>query len=616
MRNKHMKSTKEDSKTSDSVLIKNKVMLKLYFSIMVTTIFTAIISFTNVNVKADAINSLDNDYSYYQSTLIQGSAIDDFFANYLYNSNPRNNITQSVPNTLEYNLVWNGNSLNDPNGDWLNTGGYWTDNYLNYNCYSFAIERNIDNPFPGYYTSISDCDNYYYENYTIEDMAFFAENDLMYLHEINPTHNQYTNISVWSFKPSIQYGQKMICIRKGRSDFHFMKYDSNSGYWEHKPWQTAPLRFLYNPEEIIWIEEYSVSGVSYNSNDIVETFEMIPNVYDSEIYYITYGVQIFITGYYNDNYSILGITSVAYAQDVLSIPEDINGVPVTGIGPNAFSNCTNITGVTIPKTITTIGHNAFEGCTSLETVIFRDNSTLTSIDYQAFKGCTSLEKIVIPSSLTTLGNQVFYNCSNLEEVYIKNTTNVLSLGSSVFSYTSNDLVIYIPSSLYSSYYSSLYWTSYVNKLDKMYLDAGGWYLEEYDYIYMEGYIFLETLYNYNYTMDPNNDGFLIGDVGIVGEYLYYCYVHCYLDYYEENLIDCHLLIDVDGGTGCYLIDEDLEIITSCYITNYVLDVPLFDILNGGYEEFYLYPFENCHESFSFTDSDVTLEIMFKVYLDI
>ena len=611
MRNKHMKSTKEDSKTSDSVLIKNKVMLKLYFSIMVTTIFIAIISFTNVNVKADAINSLDNDYSYYQSTLIQGSAIDDFFANYLYNSNPRNNITQSVPNTLEYNLVWNGNSLNDPNGDWLNTGGYWTDNYLNYNCYSFAIGKTDCFRRPG-----EDSGVYfgvlYYAIYTIREMAFFVENDLLTLRE-NDLSGMYDSINVWDFEPSIQAGQTLICMRRDRSDFHFMKYDSSSGYWYHKPGKTAPLRALFHPEDMVWLNEKSEEGVCYAHNEL-PNYEQ--HAYDSDIYYITYGDTIFTITSYDNTCTITGIESGVNIGGALSIPEDINGLTVTDIGANAFSNCTNITAVTIPKTINTIGHNAFEGCTSLETVIFRDNSTLISIDYQAFKGCTSLEKIVLPSSLTTLGNQVFYNCSNLEEAYIKNTTNVLSLGSSVFSYTSNDLVIYVPSSLYSSYYSSLYWTSYVNKLDKMYLDASGWYLEEYDYISMEGYIFLETLYNYNYTMDPNNDGFLIGDVGIVGEYLYYCYVHCYLDYCEENLIDCHLLIDVDGGTGCYLIDEDLEIITSCYITNYVLDVPLFDILNGGYEEFYLYPFENCNESFSFTDSDVTLEIMFKVYLDI
>lgn len=599
-----MKSTKEDSKTSDSVLIKNKVMLKLYFSIMVTTIFIAIISFTNVNVKADAINSLDNDYSYYQSTLIQGSAIDDFFANYLYTS-PENNITQSISFTLEYSEVWNGNSLNDPNGTWLNTGGYWTDSYLNYNCYSFAIGKTDCPRYPGIHLDISE--DQYYETYNIEQMAYLVEGDLLVL-------GTYEDISVWDSRPTIQENQTLICVRRGDYDFHFMIYDSEKDYWMHKPSNTAPLRFCYDPEDIVWNNEQSDHGLCYNFYDLNEWYRLI---YDSDIYYITYGDTIFtIFNINNEACIITGIEFGVNIQGMLSIPEDINGLTVTGIGANAFSNCTNVTGVTIPKTITSIGHNAFEGCTSLETVIFRDNSTLTSIDYQAFKGCTSLEKIVLPSSLTTLGNQVFYNCSNLEEVYIKNTTNVLSLGSSVFSYTPNDLVIYVPSSLYSSYYSSLYWTSYVNKLDKMYLDAGGWYLEEYDYISMEGYIFLETLYNYNYTMDPNNDGFLIGDVGIVGEYLYYCYVHCYLDYYEENLIDCHLLIDVDGGTGCYLIDEDLEIITSCYITNYVLDVPLFDILSDGYEEFYLYPFENCNESFSFTDSDVTLKIMFKIYLDI
>lgn len=46
----------------------------------------------------------------------------------------------------------------------------------------------------------------------------------------------------------------------------------------------------------------------------------------------------------------------------LSIPAEIDGVPVTAIGPDAFSGCSSFTGVlTFPETVTTIGAGAFAG---------------------------------------------------------------------------------------------------------------------------------------------------------------------------------------------------------------------------------------------------------------
>lgn len=45
----------------------------------------------------------------------------------------------------------------------------------------------------------------------------------------------------------------------------------------------------------------------------------------------------------------------------VTIPSDVNGYKVTGIGDYAFDGCRSITSVSIPNTITSVGHYAFYG---------------------------------------------------------------------------------------------------------------------------------------------------------------------------------------------------------------------------------------------------------------
>jgi hypothetical protein len=52
----------------------------------------------------------------------------------------------------------------------------------------------------------------------------------------------------------------------------------------------------------------------------------------------------------------------------VTIPDTINGLPVTSIGSGAFAWCSSLTSVTIPDTVTSIGGGAFENCTSLTTI--------------------------------------------------------------------------------------------------------------------------------------------------------------------------------------------------------------------------------------------------------
>lgn len=69
--------------------------------------------------------------------------------------------------------------------------------------------------------------------------------------------------------------------------------------------------------------------------------------------------------------------------EVMNIPSEIDGHPVTSIGIFAFGNCGKLVSVTIPEGVTTVGIDAFGNCFRLETVNIPDS--LTAIESHAFR---------------------------------------------------------------------------------------------------------------------------------------------------------------------------------------------------------------------------------------
>ncbi|MDA7500190.1 leucine-rich repeat domain-containing protein [bacterium] len=51
------------------------------------------------------------------------------------------------------------------------------------------------------------------------------------------------------------------------------------------------------------------------------------------------------------------------AKGELVIPSKIEGLPVNSIGYAAFSDCTSLTSIIIPESVTSIGHHAFRRAT-------------------------------------------------------------------------------------------------------------------------------------------------------------------------------------------------------------------------------------------------------------
>ena len=89
--------------------------------------------------------------------------------------------------------------------------------------------------------------------------------------------------------------------------------------------------------------------------------------------------------------------------------------PVTKINAYAFSNCAELTGVTMPNAVTEIRDHSFENCTSLSAVELPE--MLTEIGAAAFEGCSAFTRIDIPAGVTKIGIWAFQNCINLTDVY-------------------------------------------------------------------------------------------------------------------------------------------------------------------------------------------------------
>ena len=128
---------------------------------------------------------------------------------------------------------------------------------------------------------------------------------------------------------------------------------------------------------------------------------MLPAVVQAQFTFTTNNGAITITGYTGTN-------------SIVVIPSTTNGLPVTGIGSQAFEGRGNLISVTIPDGVTNIGISAFEYCSKLTNVTIP--ARVISIAQFAFASCNSLTNVMIPTSVTSIGIAAFASCSNLTAI--------------------------------------------------------------------------------------------------------------------------------------------------------------------------------------------------------
>lgn len=174
-------------------------------------------------------------------------------------------------------------------------------------------------------------------------------------------------------------------------------------------------------------EGSDVNALNPKGNELDKYFEIATGTFEYE--YID-SLTVRVIGYTGKD-----------AKHEISIPAVMNDKKVVSIGKGAFDNLSNLTGVTIPASVTEIedlafasckdlvkvslpasvekmGTGVFGWCVALETVTFTnvENAKLTAISDSTFQGCTALKSINIPASVTEIGFGAFANCASLNDV--------------------------------------------------------------------------------------------------------------------------------------------------------------------------------------------------------
>ena len=128
-----------------------------------------------------------------------------------------------------------------------------------------------------------------------------------------------------------------------------------------------------------------------------------------------------------------------------------------GIAHFAFNNCSNLTSIDIPNSVTTIEVRAFENCSGLTSVTLPNS--MTTIGYGIFRGCSGLASLTIPSGVTSI-DYAFEGCDNLTSVTVEREAPV-STYNGTFSNCAN-ATLYVPKGCVEVYKATEPWSNFGN----------------------------------------------------------------------------------------------------------------------------------------------------------
>lgn len=101
------------------------------------------------------------------------------------------------------------------------------------------------------------------------------------------------------------------------------------------------------------------------------------------------------------------------ANELIIIPEEIDGVTVKRIGRYAFCKSRKICVVILPNTICEIGEGAFYECKALVSINIPEK--VTEIKNKTFYNDSNLEYLFTKSDNIKVAQDAFFGCINLKE---------------------------------------------------------------------------------------------------------------------------------------------------------------------------------------------------------
>lgn len=103
-------------------------------------------------------------------------------------------------------------------------------------------------------------------------------------------------------------------------------------------------------------------------------------------------------------------------EELVVIPDELDGYPVTLIASRCFSGNETLQEVIVPQGVRTLGACAFSDCTKLKTVVLPES--VAEIGASCFFCCESLRYIVLPDEIECIGFMCFAGCKSLVGVFL------------------------------------------------------------------------------------------------------------------------------------------------------------------------------------------------------
>ncbi len=103
---------------------------------------------------------------------------------------------------------------------------------------------------------------------------------------------------------------------------------------------------------------------------------------------------------------------------------------VKTIGSNAFRGCTSLLYIDFPTSITSVGAGAFMSCEKMVRVRFMPGSKKTALGDNLFSQCWNLTSVTLPQTADCISSGMFESCSSLLTLYIP--ASVTNIGQNPF----------------------------------------------------------------------------------------------------------------------------------------------------------------------------------------
>ncbi len=307
-----------------------------------------------------------------------------------------------------------------------------------------------------YEVSFADCDAK--KQYVEEDSCATAP--------ATANRNGYTFKS-WDFDFSTPIVENTVISAKWNVVTYNIEYELNGGVNN----SLNPTTYNIECEDIV-LQTPSIQNEDYygfvgwyaDKELRYEVQSIMQGSYGNKTFYAKWSSKYYLFDTYNK--TIIGVTDYAKTCSSLVIPEQINGIDVSGIGYRAFSNCSKLNSVTIPDSVTSIENSAFSGCAGLTSIYYAGDiaswcgisglrnimsssmtlyiggkrvegeliipNSVKSISDSAFSYCKGLTSVIIADSVTSIGTWAFSYCTGLTSVTIGNS--VMRIGDWAFSY--------------------------------------------------------------------------------------------------------------------------------------------------------------------------------------